>query len=291
MSEAYDRDLSALIAEGASVNLPVPDTDVPMVSRSLRLPVDVDQCVRAAADARGIGVTTLMRGDRTPRQLSEGGVPALVQAVSSSAFHAEAAQLCADLLAVGRVRVALPVRVGEGEELYAARAGAPQHRSAALPGQLGDPFLPGRALGEVPLGEPGDGGELAVAFGGAGYRLLPASGLIYVRRYFDAPAHAAEQGTRVLDPPAGPLYHPDERVRVEVRHVRVDDFPAGGGQVVAGVGYLQVAVDRSVAGPLPQVETAPGCPRGRRTAPGWLRQTVARDKGCRDQCARAGIGW
>jgi predicted DNA-binding protein len=32
-----------------------------MVSRSLRLPVDVDQRIRAAADARGIGATTLMR--------------------------------------------------------------------------------------------------------------------------------------------------------------------------------------------------------------------------------------
>jgi hypothetical protein len=61
MSGAYDRDLSALIAEGADANLPAPDTDVPMVSRSLRLPVDVDQRVRAAADARGIGATTLMR--------------------------------------------------------------------------------------------------------------------------------------------------------------------------------------------------------------------------------------
>ena len=61
MSERFDQDLSAVIANGADVNLPVPDTDVPMVSRSLRLPVDVDQRIRAAADARGIGATTLMR--------------------------------------------------------------------------------------------------------------------------------------------------------------------------------------------------------------------------------------
>ena len=38
-----------------------PDTDVPMVSRSIRLPVETYERVRAAAEARGIGVTTLMR--------------------------------------------------------------------------------------------------------------------------------------------------------------------------------------------------------------------------------------
>ena len=61
MSKRFDQDLSAVIADGADANLPVPDTDVPMVSRSLRLPVDVDQRIRAAAEARGIGATTLMR--------------------------------------------------------------------------------------------------------------------------------------------------------------------------------------------------------------------------------------
>ena len=61
MSEVFDQDLSAVIAEGADANLPVPDTDVPMVSRSLRLPVDVDQRIRSAAEARGVGATTLMR--------------------------------------------------------------------------------------------------------------------------------------------------------------------------------------------------------------------------------------
>ncbi len=45
----------------APVELPHPDTDVPMVSRSIRLPVDTYDRVRAAADERGIGVTTLMR--------------------------------------------------------------------------------------------------------------------------------------------------------------------------------------------------------------------------------------
>ncbi len=61
MTKGFDEDLSTVIANGAEVNLPVPDTDVPMVSRSLRLPIDVDQRIRAAADARGIGATTLMR--------------------------------------------------------------------------------------------------------------------------------------------------------------------------------------------------------------------------------------
>jgi predicted DNA-binding protein len=61
MSDVFDQDLSAVIANGADANLPVPDTDVPMVSRSLRLPIDVDQRIRVAAEARGIGATTLMR--------------------------------------------------------------------------------------------------------------------------------------------------------------------------------------------------------------------------------------
>jgi predicted DNA-binding protein len=50
------------------VDLPAPDTDMPMVSRSIRLPLDVHQRLAAAADARGIGVTTLMR------QLIEAGL-------------------------------------------------------------------------------------------------------------------------------------------------------------------------------------------------------------------------
>ena len=53
--------LADLIGDGAPVELPVPDSDQAMVSRSVRLPVDTYERVRAAADARGIGVTTLMR--------------------------------------------------------------------------------------------------------------------------------------------------------------------------------------------------------------------------------------
>jgi hypothetical protein len=58
--EGGDR-LADLIDGGQPVELPAPDTDVPMVSRSVRLPVDTYERVRAAAEARGIGVTTLMR--------------------------------------------------------------------------------------------------------------------------------------------------------------------------------------------------------------------------------------
>lgn len=50
-----------LISEGAPGDLPTPDSDQPMVSRSVRLPLHTYERVRAAADARGIGVTTLMR--------------------------------------------------------------------------------------------------------------------------------------------------------------------------------------------------------------------------------------
>jgi predicted DNA-binding protein len=53
--------IADLIDERPSVELPAPDTDVPMVSRSVRLPLDTYERVRAAADARGLGVTTLMR--------------------------------------------------------------------------------------------------------------------------------------------------------------------------------------------------------------------------------------
>jgi predicted DNA-binding protein len=57
-----------LVSDGQPAELPMPDTDVPMVSRSVRLPVDTYERVREAAEARGIGVTTLMR------QLIEAGL-------------------------------------------------------------------------------------------------------------------------------------------------------------------------------------------------------------------------
>ncbi|MER5703027.1 hypothetical protein ABT023_13940 [Micromonospora sp. NPDC002296] len=56
-----DDRLAELIDTSQPAQLPAPDTDVPMVSRSVRLPLETYERVRAAADARGIGVTTLMR--------------------------------------------------------------------------------------------------------------------------------------------------------------------------------------------------------------------------------------
>ncbi|MFK3980419.1 ribbon-helix-helix protein, CopG family [Micromonospora sp. NPDC050397] len=58
--ESGDR-LADLIDDSQPVELPTPDTEVPMVSRSVRLPVETYERVREAAEARGIGVTTLMR--------------------------------------------------------------------------------------------------------------------------------------------------------------------------------------------------------------------------------------
>jgi predicted DNA-binding protein len=53
--------IADLIGDRPEAVLPAPDTDVPMVSRSVRLPLDTYERVRAAAEARGLGVTTLMR--------------------------------------------------------------------------------------------------------------------------------------------------------------------------------------------------------------------------------------
>ena len=53
--------IADLLGDDRSGSLPAPDTDVPMVSRSVRLPVETYERVRTAAEARGLGVTTLMR--------------------------------------------------------------------------------------------------------------------------------------------------------------------------------------------------------------------------------------
>jgi predicted DNA-binding protein len=53
--------LADLIDERPPADLPAPDSDVPMVSRSVRLPLETYDRVRAAAESRGLGVTTLMR--------------------------------------------------------------------------------------------------------------------------------------------------------------------------------------------------------------------------------------
>jgi predicted DNA-binding protein len=61
MTDPLTTSLAGALATGAEAGLPVPDTTTPMVSRSLRLPLELDQAVRAAAEARGIPATTLMR--------------------------------------------------------------------------------------------------------------------------------------------------------------------------------------------------------------------------------------
>jgi predicted DNA-binding protein len=71
MSKGLEQNLAGLIAGGSPASLPAPDTDTPMVSRSLRVPIDLDQRVRDLAEARGVGVTTLMR------QFIEAGVAEL----------------------------------------------------------------------------------------------------------------------------------------------------------------------------------------------------------------------
>jgi predicted DNA-binding protein len=53
--------IADLIGDSPAVELPVPDSDVPMVSRSVRMPLETYERVREAAEARGLGVTTLMR--------------------------------------------------------------------------------------------------------------------------------------------------------------------------------------------------------------------------------------
>jgi predicted DNA-binding protein len=53
--------LADLIDDRPGVHLPPPESEVPMVSRSVRLPLDLYDRVRSAAEERGLGVTTLMR--------------------------------------------------------------------------------------------------------------------------------------------------------------------------------------------------------------------------------------
>ena len=53
--------IADLLGDKPAAELPTPDSSVPMVSRSVRLPLDTYDRVREAAEARGLGVTTLMR--------------------------------------------------------------------------------------------------------------------------------------------------------------------------------------------------------------------------------------
>ncbi len=61
MTNPLDASLAEVMATGEEAGLPVPDTAGPMVSRSLRIPLELDQAVRAAATERGLPATTLMR--------------------------------------------------------------------------------------------------------------------------------------------------------------------------------------------------------------------------------------
>jgi predicted transcriptional regulator len=54
-------DLDDLVPGAPGPDLARPDGPEPMVSRSLRLPLDLDERIRAVAESRGIGATTLMR--------------------------------------------------------------------------------------------------------------------------------------------------------------------------------------------------------------------------------------
>ncbi|MFI1916794.1 hypothetical protein [Nocardia sp. NPDC020380] len=56
-----EQNLTDLIENGDDRQLPVPDTSEPMVSRSLRLPLSLDERLRAMATERDIPHTTLMR--------------------------------------------------------------------------------------------------------------------------------------------------------------------------------------------------------------------------------------
>lgn len=61
INKIFEGSLANEMAVAADANLPTPDTDMPMVSRSLRIPLEIDQRLRQLAETRGIGATTLMR--------------------------------------------------------------------------------------------------------------------------------------------------------------------------------------------------------------------------------------
>ena len=61
INEAVDGSLTDVLGSGADAPLTTPDTRVPMVSRSLRLPLRTYERLQAAAVARHVPLTTLMR--------------------------------------------------------------------------------------------------------------------------------------------------------------------------------------------------------------------------------------
>jgi len=61
-NEALDSSLTDVVAGGTAAPLATPDTaGTPMVSRSLRLPLETYERLQAAAAARHLPITTLMR--------------------------------------------------------------------------------------------------------------------------------------------------------------------------------------------------------------------------------------
>ncbi|GIH19108.1 hypothetical protein [Rugosimonospora africana] len=61
INEAIGGSLSDVLASGADASLSTPDTAAPMVSRSLRMPLDTYERLQVAAAARNVPITTLMR--------------------------------------------------------------------------------------------------------------------------------------------------------------------------------------------------------------------------------------
>jgi predicted DNA-binding protein len=61
INEAVGGSLTDVLAGGEEAALAAPDTNTPMVSRSLRLPLDTYERLQEAAAARHLPITTLMR--------------------------------------------------------------------------------------------------------------------------------------------------------------------------------------------------------------------------------------
>ncbi len=61
IDEAIGGSLADLIAGGSDATLSTPDTATPMVSRSLRLPLETYERLQVAAATRQVPITTLMR--------------------------------------------------------------------------------------------------------------------------------------------------------------------------------------------------------------------------------------
>src|SRR6266511_3763556 len=91
-----------------------------------------------------------------------------------------------------------PLRVGEREELYAPRAGPPEHRPRALVGQRGDPVAPRRPFRLVAPRETRDRRELAAPVGRTGQRPVAPPRSRVGSGHLDEAEQAAEQASGVL---------------------------------------------------------------------------------------------